>query len=308
MTAKFWIGGTGTWDNTGDTHWSLSSGGPNNTTHPVSTDTATLDGASGGGTVTVNADLSLQALTCGAFTGTLDFATNNNNVTLSNGAAFSNSGTGTRTVNLGSGTFTLSTTTANITVWDMTTVTGLTFSGASSTIDFTGVLAAGRGQLMATGNQTFGTVKISGARYNSGLHFTGVSAVIGTLNIAAATFISFPGNAFTITTLTQSAQFTLSLLPLGTLTITNAPTLTGSASAPLAIIVGAAATNAATTISCASGTFSGTWTSIASVTFSGGATFTFTNSLDLGRNSGATITAPRTAGLIYTNKMQGNVG
>ena len=38
MATKYKIGGTATWDNTDDTIWSTSSGGANNTTHPVAGD------------------------------------------------------------------------------------------------------------------------------------------------------------------------------------------------------------------------------------------------------------------------------
>lgn len=305
MTAKFWIGGTGTWDNTGDTHWSLSSGGPNNTTHAISTDTVTFDGASGGGTVTVNATITVQSITCGAFTGTLDFSANNNNVTLSASGAFNGSGTGTRTINLGNGTWTLSTTSLGVTnVWQMSTTTGLTFNANSSTIDFTGTVAAGAGQSFQGGGLTYSTVKVSGARYNSGLLINNAAGTIATLTNTAAASITLTGSQ-TITTLTQSAQLALSVA--NTITFTNAPTLTGTSSAPLCMLNGATGATAGTaTISCASGTFGGSWLAIQGVTFSGGATFSFTSSFDNGKNTGATITAPSaSSGMLFIPDLAG---
>ena len=62
MATKYWIGGTGTWDNTNNTNWSTSSGGSNDTTHPTSGDAVILDAASGGGTVTLGADITVTLL------------------------------------------------------------------------------------------------------------------------------------------------------------------------------------------------------------------------------------------------------
>lgn len=112
MTAKFWVGGTATWDNTNDANWSLSSGGANNTTHPVAGDAVTLDGSSGGGTVTVNANLAVSTLTTSAFTGTLDFSANNNSITLS--GAWTDAATGVHTVNMGNGTWTFTIATGSV--------------------------------------------------------------------------------------------------------------------------------------------------------------------------------------------------
>src|SRR6267154_670068 len=139
--------------------------------------------ANGTWTVTVNATISVQSITCGAFTGTLDFSANNNNVTLSAAAAFNGSGTGTRTINLGNGTWTISTASAAVTPWTIATTTGLTFNANSSTIDLSGVVAAGSGQTFFTGGLTYNVVKISGSRFNSGLIISG-GGTIGTLNIA----------------------------------------------------------------------------------------------------------------------------
>ena len=127
MASKFWIGGTGTWDNTNNTNWSTSSGGANNTTHPTSGDTVTLDAASGGGTVTLGADISISSITGGAFTGILNFSTYNPTM-----VTFNFSGTGVRTLNMGSGTWTL--TGSGATIWNTGTATNLTMNTGTSTI------------------------------------------------------------------------------------------------------------------------------------------------------------------------------
>ncbi len=306
MANKFWLG-TGNWDGTttSTANWGTASGGGTTPTNgPGVNDAAIFDGASGGGTCTVTGTIAIQAITCGAFTGTLNF--NNNNVTLTGANSFNGSGSGTRTITLGSGTFTLSLATAAGTPWNMTTTTGLTFSGASSTIDFTGTVAAGAAQNFNGGGLTYGTVKVSGARFNSGLLITNSAGTIGTLTNTAAAAITAAAS-MTVTTLTQSAQLTLSVATGSTLTLTNAPTITGTLSAPCSILNGSTLANGATaTVSVASGTMSGTYCAIEGCTFSGGATFTFTNSYDLGKNTGATITAPSAAGgIIYRSDLTG---
>lgn len=139
MATKYWIGGTGTWDNTNDLNWSTSSGGSNDTTHPTSGDAVILDAASGGGTVTLGADIDVASITMGAFTGTLDFGATNPTM-----ATFNGSGTGVRTLNMGTGTWTI--TGNNATVWNVGTITNLTITG-SGIIDCT--------YSGSTGNRTF---------------------------------------------------------------------------------------------------------------------------------------------------------
>lgn len=111
------------------TNISATSGGAGGASYPGPGDTLTLDAASGGGVVTLGADLNVQSLTMGAFTGTFNSSTFA--VTLQ---TFSCSGTGTRTLNMGSGQWTI---TGNATtVWDITTITNLTFTKGSLPVIF----------------------------------------------------------------------------------------------------------------------------------------------------------------------------
>ena len=131
MANRYWTGGTGTWDASDTTHWSDSSGGLGGQSVPGVADSVIFDASSGGGTVTPNYDMSVVSITMGAFTGTLDFSANDNSPTLQ----FVNiSGTGTRTLNMGDGTWTL---TLEGNVWFATTITNLTLNANSSTIKFT---------------------------------------------------------------------------------------------------------------------------------------------------------------------------
>lgn len=193
MASRFWVGGTGTWDASDTTHWAASSGGAGGQSVPGTSDTATLDGSSGGGTVTVNATISIQSLTCGAFTGTLDFSANNNNVTLSSGSGFSGSGSGARTINLGNGTWTLSSTSA---IWTIATITNLTFNANSSVIAFTG--AAGSSNIVCTlgASLAYSTITVAAAGVGF-FNLVSTSNTITTLTLAAGAVVSFVASTTT---------------------------------------------------------------------------------------------------------------
>jgi hypothetical protein len=269
MANRFWVGSTGTWDASDTTHWSTTTGGAGGASVPGTSDAALFDANSGGGTVTVNATITIQSITCGAFTGTLDFSANNNNVTLSATGGMSAGGTGTRTVNLGNGTWTLSATSG--TVWNFGTVTNLTFNANSSTIVLSG--AAANCVVFSGGGLTYNAVQFLA---NNCVSVVG-SNTIGTLTVTAP-------NAIYLTASTTN-------------TLTNAPTITGTSSSPVAILQNGPATGTVA-ISCASGTMALDWAAVRGTVFSGGATFTATNSLDLGGNSGITITPPTGGGVV----------
>ncbi len=273
MANRFWVGGTGTWDATTQTHWSTTTG-PGNApqTAPGSGDVAIFDGASGGGTVTVNwasGTVAVQAITCGAFTGTLDFSANNNNVTLSASGGFNGSGAGTRTINLGNGLWNLSNTTNGVALWTMTTTTGLTFNANSSTIEFSGNLI---GSLRG---------------------FSGGGLTYNKLQIDAGADVAIQNVGNTFSNLTMSGQAFLWLKSAATQTVTTLA-ITGTSTAQVGII--SDNISAGATISVASGSPSIPWASIRGIAFTGGATFTAPNSFDMGGNTGITITPPVTGG------------
>ena len=145
MPNRFWVGGSGTWNSASTAHWSTTSGGGGGATLPAAVDVAIFDGLSGGGTVVVDSPngaglVLLQGLTFGAFTGTLDFATNNNNVAVT--TSVSGTGTGIRTLNMGDGQWTLNRGAAGST-WNFITSTNLALFKNGSTIVIAGTGAAG---------------------------------------------------------------------------------------------------------------------------------------------------------------------
>lgn len=266
--ARFWVGGTGTWDASDTTHWAATSGGAGGQSVPGTSDDVTLDASSGGGTVTVNTTVTVISITCGAFTGTLDFAANDNAVTLTGN--FSGSGAGVRTINLGDGIWTLS---SNSAAWTMTTTTNLTFAANSSTIAFTST-GSGAKQFLG-GGLTYNSVSlvaVSGSTFGR-FTFTGANT-FGTLTIGAGRNVEIPSSVTqTITTLSFA----------------------GTSTQPIAIRSTTVGTNG--TISVASGTINLAYLMyINSVAFAGGATFTANPGFNFGAGSGITLTPPSFGG------------
>lgn len=136
MAARFPVGGTFTWNAVDTSHWSATSGGAGGASVPGSGDTVTFDANSGGGTVTVAVNINVTSITLGGYTGTLDFATASPTMVSVNG-----SGTGLRTLRMGSGTWTL---TGGGTVWDFATATNLTLDPGTSTVLLTNATATAK--------------------------------------------------------------------------------------------------------------------------------------------------------------------
>lgn len=269
MANRFRVGGTSNWDGTtgASANWSTTTGGGGGASGPGTSDIAIFDALSGGGTVTVTGTIAVQQITCGAFTGTLDFSANNNNVTLSStSTGLSLTGTGTRTVNLGNGTWTFSAAAGNPTIIDATNITNLTFNANSSV-------------LLVTGGAAAGTV----AR-----NFTGGGLTYATLQIAAsASYIAMTGTN-TFATLTMTGQSTLGLFANQTITTLN---LTGTSGNE--VFFSSSAMNTQRTITVT--TLNSAFAAFRAIAFSGSG-LSSSNSIDLGNNSGATITAPSSAG------------
>jgi alpha-tubulin suppressor-like RCC1 family protein len=76
MAARYWVGGTGTWDNTAGTKWALTSGGAGGQAVPTTADDVFFDANSGANTVTIGITALTNTLNMTGFTGTLAFGTN----------------------------------------------------------------------------------------------------------------------------------------------------------------------------------------------------------------------------------------
>lgn len=264
----FWVGGTATWDGSNFTSWATSSGGtgagcPGATNVPTSSDVAIFDASSGGGTVTVNATISISSLTTTAFTGTLDFSANNNNVNIGTVTPAANGWadtSGTHTVNMGSGTWTMD---ANTGIFSWAGV-NLTLNANSSTLVVAAKASSSR--TFASNAKTFNNVTISGA---------------------AGSIINMSGaSTYTNLTITNQANVTLAT----NITVTTMA-ITSASSTP---VVFASNSGIARSVTLTNN-FTPSWIALQNITFSGG-TNAATSSFDLGGNTGITITAPSSGG------------
>ncbi|TPN44873.1 hypothetical protein [Mesorhizobium sp. B1-1-7] len=258
----------GQWDSTNTNNWVTTSGGTNyGQTVPGTSDAVAFDASSGGGTVTPSVDISVQSIACGAFTGTLDWSVNNKNVTLSASAAFNASGTGVRTIKLGNGTWTLTTTASVSTnVWNIQTTTNLTFDAGLSVILFAGVGTSVGNFFFLAGTLTYNAIRVVAQPSGAGLLFSG-APTIAELTMAGPNRLDININ-----------------LTIATLNLNG--TSTGL------ILVNSNTMNTARTLSVASNAPTMTWCAFRDITGAGGASFVASNSFDLGHNSGITINAP----------------
>jgi hypothetical protein len=270
--SRFWVGGTGTWDSSTTTNWAATTGGTGGQSVPGSADDVTFDGASGGGTVTINfgGTVSINSITMGAFTGTWDNSVNNNNFTIA-GGGFSGSGTGTRTIKLGTATYTLTGIAGAGGGWAFTTVNNLTYSGSSANIVFTGTTAQRvfQGGGLSHGHVTFGA-SATGGNGNNQYLISGANT-FASLTITGPNFIMFPHSVTT--------------------TITAAISWNGSSTAAIGIVSGTEGSTA--TIAVAAGS-TASYAAFRDVTFTGSPTAT--NSFDLLNTVGITITGPSGGG------------
>ncbi len=263
----------GFWTPTNTNNWVSTSGGSNyGQTVPSSADDVFLNASSGSGTITPNfgGPFTLQSLNIGALNGTFDNSVNNNNITLtqSSAAALDNNNAGTRTINLGSATYTLNAATA---FWDSGSTGGLTMIATASTIAFTGTTGV---RIFKGNSKTYGT--ISFAATSSGNGKVSIQNASGTitslvLNAPLVTLFQSGGGANTITSLTAVGSSTAQNL------------LAGDG-------IGGVETQAPITVTNANLS----WAAFRDIAFTGAPIAT--NSFDLGNNTGITITAPVAGG------------
>lgn len=272
----FWVGGTGTWDSSTTTHWASSSGGAGGVAVPISTSPITFDGSSGGGTVTISATISgstFAGITMGAFTGTLDFATNPVTLTLvtSGAPAFSVTGTGTRTLSLGTSTFNLQAINSN--AWDCTTSTNMTATLGSATFNFQNVSFFGNSTFVTggalCGGSTYGILNVSSSTAEA-MIISGNSAVFSQVNLTGPLRLS-----------------------TSTITVTNAVNWAGSAANLITIYPTTGGTVSSITFSATGNV--GSWVGIGGITAVTNG-LTLTNSFNQGSNTNISITNPSVGG------------
>lgn len=187
---------TGTvWSSTAAITFNATTTGKTITTNSVTMSGAiTLNGVGGGWTLGSALVMNAASYANGLFTVTNGtFSTGNFNMTLT---IFDSNNSNTRSITLGTSTLTLAR-------WTLTTTTGLTFSGASSTINSTLITSS---DTFSGGGLTYGTVNINPA--GSTVAINGINT-FSTLSVTARTgvgvsYVQFGANQ-TITTLTLNA-------------------------------------------------------------------------------------------------------
>lgn len=142
MATYYWVGGSGTWDNSSKTNWATSTGGTGGNGPPVTGDTVNFDANSGTAaivtvaataactTCTINkSDINLSLSGSPTFAGTTTLTAGTvtlNSYTLTVNI-FSSSNSNARTIDFGTGKISL--TGNGSAIWVLTTVTNLTVSG-----------------------------------------------------------------------------------------------------------------------------------------------------------------------------------
>jgi len=220
MADRYWVGGTGSWDNSVGAKWAATSGGVGGQSVPLSTDNVFFDAASGTApyTVTVGATNKPCAnLSFAGFTGT--YAQSGLNTNIYEGVTLPNS-TGTITgggtwVFVGTGSFNIVSNNYILPlnfnfnsvggVW--TTTDNLSITGAITLV--TGSLVAGA-SITTGGTFTFtaGTVNFGSYTHTMNI-FSSANANIRTINFGTAT-VNIAGNATTVWNTSTITNLTIS--------------------------------------------------------------------------------------------------
>ena len=184
MAIKYWRGGTGTWSSTSATNWSLSSGGPANTTAPTSSDDVVFDSLSHTGAYTVTVG-------SGATCKSISFVTS---------ATVIPTFTGTAQLTINDGDFNLP---ATGVVWSYTGTAVLQATTASRTLNLNGVSVQNHFVFRGTGSFTYGLA----------------SAVTTTASLGISAGI-FNTNGYSVAATTFNTNTTSGTVNLGSSTLT----------------------------------------------------------------------------------------
>ena len=160
MAARFWVGGTGTWNATNTTNWAGTSGGAGGQSVPTSADTVTFDGNSGTSfTVTIESGYNPSVISVTGGTATVTLNINSQTLTVQT-FNFSNAISVTRTLAFGT-TGQITVTGNGATVFTVQLDTGVTTSGSRNVV-FT--YSGGTGT-RTIGCQTFSALNTNSLNY-----------------------------------------------------------------------------------------------------------------------------------------------
>lgn len=250
-----WQAGPGSWTPSNTANWvgGVVPGSGDAVTFPVGSGNCTLNF---GGTITV------QSITATAYNATWDNSVNNNNISLSNSTvnAFSISGTATRSMKMGTATYTFTGANAG---WNAQTVSGLTFTGTPN-FTFTGTTSGNK--TFAGGGLTYGALSLSACSASAFWSITGANT-FGSVTIPAPNFIQFAG--------------------LTTNTVSGAVNITGGPTTWVTFCSSVVSSSAGFSVGASS---SFVWCSFRDITFTGSPTAR--DCVDLGNNNNVTINPP----------------
>jgi hypothetical protein len=271
LASRYWVGGTGTWDNLALLKWSTTSGGLGGSAVPTSADDVFFDANSGANTVTIGAGTAIcDSLTMTGFTGTLAFGTNSIDLTGSGSNTFlgatTYSVTGTPLINItGTGTLTI----AAGAVTEANSISFTINNAASNAIGITGSIRNLTFAGTYTGNLTNQT-----------------RTIYGNLTLKTGMTVNGGGNGTTFASTSGTQQITSAGLNL------DFPITSGVA------IATTAATGNGTTATL-------TFASQTSVPFIVGSTINVVNVVPAGYNGTYTVTACTATTVSYANATTG---
>jgi len=276
MAARYWVGGTASWDATAGSKWALTSGATGGQAVPTTSDTVFFDANSGASTVTIGAGAICSTLTMTGFTGTLAFGTNSIETTV----------TGSNTAYTGASTFSVTGTplirlTGVGTAGQTRAINPLTTTEANS-ISFT--ISAG------ADNINTGTLQVyKNLTFTSG--FTGVltaqdRVIFGDLTLSSGMTSSSTSGITTLMSTSGSQQLT-----------TNASLVDFNISTGQALTTTAATGNGTTATL--------TFGAQSVIPFSVGSTVNVINVVPAGYNGTYTVTACTTTTVSYANATTG---
>jgi hypothetical protein len=157
MADRYWVGGTGTWNNSSTANWSTSSGGSSGASAPTTSDNVFFDQA---GTYTVTLGTSPACATLNHSAGTVTFS-GTGTPTIAGGFTLANTATWSATGNI---TFT-ATSSVTITTNGVQIDGNIIFNGASGTWTLGSALTL-KASTSKTITLTNGTFSTSGSNYN----------------------------------------------------------------------------------------------------------------------------------------------
>lgn len=177
---------------------STSTCGSGGSSVPGSADDVTFDANSLTGVIVSNfSGWTTKSITTGAFVGTLDNSVNNDPWTIGGGTlGWSGTGSGTRTIKLGSATYTLNDVNGNI--WNWSTTTNLTLNAGTSTILFSAVGLTSRNFICNGAQCAFNAFTVTNASpHADGIFISGSQISFVNLTMTNVRQLTLPGNATT---------------------------------------------------------------------------------------------------------------